>query len=126
MLRIRPGMGDRVNAPRSDRGLRSKLLGTELLESFIIQIDETESNQVLKIMMANKRIRQNTKKQKKDTIAALKEKLAVMILLREDIEAQENFALDLAEKKEIIQQIIIVAHQIQALRTVISLFAESE
>ena len=103
-----------------------KILGTKLLESFIIQIDETESNQVLKIMMANKRKRQNTKKQKKDTIAALKEKLAVMILLREDIEAQENFALDLAEKKEIIQQIIIVAHQIQALRTVISLFAESE
>jgi len=77
-------------------------------------------------MMMNRRRRQDTKKQKKDISAALKEKLAVMILLREDIEAQENFAIDLAEKKEIIQQIINVAHQIQALRTVIDLFAENE
>ena len=89
-------------------------------------MDETESNQVLKILMMNKRKRRDTKKQKKDTSAALKEKLAVMILLREDIEAQENFAIDFAEKKEIIQQIINVAHQIQALRTVIDLFAEGE
>jgi len=77
-------------------------------------------------MMMNRRRRQDTKKQKKDISAVLKEKLAVMILLREDIEAQENFAIDFAEKKEIIQQIINVAHQIQALRTVIDLFAESE
>ena len=89
-------------------------------------MDVSESNQVLKILMMNKRKRRDTKKQKKDTSAVLKEKLAVMILLREDIEAQENFAMNLAEKKEIIQQIINVAHQIQALRTVISLFAEGE
>jgi len=76
--------------------------------------------------MANKRKIRDTKRQKKDTSAALKEKLAVMILLREDIEAQENFAIDIDEKKEIIQQIIIVAHQIQALRTVIDLFAEDK
>ena len=76
--------------------------------------------------MANKRKIQNTKKREKDNSAALKEKLAVMILLREDIEAQENFAIDLAEKKEIIQQIINVAHQIQALRTVIALYGEKE
>jgi hypothetical protein len=115
---------DLLKASESERELR--IIGTNLLESFIIQMDETESNQVLKILMMNKRKRRDTKRQKKDTSAALKEKLAVMILLREDIEAQENFAIDLAEKKEIIQQIINVAHEIQALRTVISLFAEGE
>ena len=76
--------------------------------------------------MTTKRQRRQTKELKKDTLAVLKVKLAELILLREDIEAQENFAIDLDEKKETIQQLIIVTHQIQAFRTVISLFAESE
>lgn len=74
----------------------------------------------------NRRQRQNTKKLKKDTQAVLKAKLAGMILLREDIEMQENFAIDLAEKKEVIQQLIDVSHQIQAIKVVIGLFAEGE
>jgi len=76
--------------------------------------------------MTTKRQIRKTKELKKDTLGVLKVKLAEQILLREDIEMQENFAKDLDEKKEIIQQIINVAHQIQALRTVISLFAEGE
>lgn len=74
----------------------------------------------------SRRQRQNTRKLKKDTRAVLKEKLAEMILLKEDIEMQENFAIDLAEKKAVIQQLIDVSHQIQALKVVIGLFAEGE
>ena len=76
--------------------------------------------------MANKRQIRNTKRLRKDTHAVLKVKLAEMILLREDIEMQENFAIDLAEKKAAIQQLIDVSHQIQALRTVIELFADGK
>ena len=72
----------------------------------------------------NKRKKRETKKLNKNVQSALKEKLAVLILLREDINAQERFAEDLAERKELVQQIIIVAHKIQALRTVISLFSD--
>ena len=89
-------------------------------------MDGTESNQILKTLMTTKRQKRQTKELKKDTLAVLKVKLAELILLREDIEAQENFAIDLDEKKATIQQLINVTHQIQALRTVISLFAESE
>jgi hypothetical protein len=74
--------------------------------------------------MMNKRKKRETKKLNKNVRSALKEKLAVLILLREDINAQERFAEDLAERKELVQQIIIVAHKIQALRTVISLFSD--
>jgi len=76
--------------------------------------------------MPSKREIRNTKKLKKDTLGVLKEKLAELILLKEDIDMQENFAADLDEKKEIIQQLINVTHQTQALRTVIALFAEDE
>ncbi len=74
----------------------------------------------------NKRKIRETKKLNKNVQSALKEKLAVLILLREDINAQERFAEDLAERKELVQQIIIVAHKIQALRTVIALFKDEE
>ena len=76
--------------------------------------------------MASRSEKRNTKKLKKDTQAILKEKLAEMILLKEEIDMQERFAEDLAEKKEIVQQLIDVTHQIQALRTVIKLFADGE
>ena len=76
--------------------------------------------------METKRQIRNTKKLKNDTHTVLKAKLAEMILLREDIEMQENFAIDLAEKKAVIQQLINVSHQIQALRTVIELFADGK
>jgi len=76
--------------------------------------------------MATKRQKRKTKELKKNTHAVLKVKLAEMILLKEDVEMQENFAIDLAEKKAVIQQLIVVTHQIQALRTVIQLFAEEE
>lgn len=76
--------------------------------------------------MTTKRQKRKTKQLEKDTLGVLKQKLAVLILHREDLEMQENFAIDLAEKKEVIQQIIIVNHQIQALKTVISLFTEGE
>ena len=101
-------------------------MGTKWLESFIIQMDETKSDQVRITLMTNKRQIRNTKKLKKDTHGSLKAKLGEMILLREDIEAQENFAIDLDEKKKTIQQLINVSHQIQALRTVIELFAEDK
>jgi predicted flavoprotein YhiN len=76
--------------------------------------------------MASRKQRRDTRKLKKDTQAVLKEKLAEMILLREEIEMQENFAADLAEKKAVIQQQINVSHQIQALKVVIGLFSEGE
>ena len=76
--------------------------------------------------MMYKRKYQKTKKLKKDTLAALKEKLAELILLREDIVAQENVAKNLAEKKELVQQLIDVTHQIQAIKVVIDLFADAE
>jgi len=76
--------------------------------------------------MVSKRKQRETKKLKRDVLAALKEKLAELILFREDVEIQENFAADLAEKKAVIQQQIDVSHQIQALKTVIELFAEKE
>ena len=74
--------------------------------------------------MSTKRQKRRTKELKENTHAVLKVKLAEMILLKEDIEMQENFAADLAEKKAVIQHLIDVSHQIQALRTVIELFAE--
>ena len=74
----------------------------------------------------NRRQKQNTKKLKKDTHAVLKAKFVELILLREDVEMQENFAMDLAEKKEVIQQLIDVSHQIQAVKVVIGLFAEGK
>ena len=76
--------------------------------------------------MMNKRKNQKAKKLKKDTLAALKEKLAELILLRENIVAQENVAKNLAEKKELVQQLIDVTHQIQAIKVVIDLFADAE
>ena len=76
--------------------------------------------------MMNKRKNQKTKKLKKDILAALKEKLAELILLREDIKAQENFANNLTEKKELVQQLIDLTHQIQAVRLVIDLFSNGE
>jgi predicted flavoprotein YhiN len=76
--------------------------------------------------MMNKRKNQKTKKLKKDILAALKEKLAELILLREDIKAQENVAKNLAEKKELVQQLIDLTHQIQAVRLVIDLFSNGE
>jgi len=76
--------------------------------------------------MSNKRQKRRTKELKENTHAVLKVKLAEMILLKEDIEMQENFAADLAEKKAVIQHLIDVTHQIQALRTVIKLFADEE
>ncbi|MGB2963658.1 MAG: hypothetical protein WBB69_06695 [Anaerolineales bacterium] len=76
--------------------------------------------------MMNKRKHQKAKKLKKDTLAALKEKLAELILLREGIVAQENSVKNLAKKKELIQQLIDVTHQTQAIKVVIDLFAEAE
>jgi len=76
--------------------------------------------------MASRKQRRDTRKLKKDTQAVLQQKLAEMILLREEIEMQENFAADLAEKKAVIQQQINVSHQIQALKVVIGLFSEGE
>ena len=76
--------------------------------------------------MANKRQIRNTKRLRKDTHAVLKVKLAEMILLREDIEMQENFAIDLAEKKAAIRPAAKISYQIQALRTVIELFADGK
>jgi len=76
--------------------------------------------------MVTKRQRRKTKELERDTLGLLKEKLAVLILFREELEMQDKFAEDLAEKKDIIQQIIIAVHQIQALKTVIRLFAEEE
>ena len=73
--------------------------------------------------METKRQIRNTKKLKKDTHAVLKAKFVELILLREDIEMQENFAIDLAERKEVIQQLIDVTHQIQAVKVVIDLFS---
>ena len=56
----------------------------------------------------------------------LREKLAEQILLKEELEANENFALDYREKKEIIQRQIEVIHDIQGLKTAIRVMAEGE
>lgn len=76
--------------------------------------------------MASNRQRRNTRKLKKDTRAVLKEKLAELILFQEEIDMQEKFAKDLAEKKAIVQQLINISHQIQAVKVVIGLFEEGE
>ena len=121
ILREPGGEGGRC-AP--DRGRETEDRNPETL--YNSERYDKEGYQLLKIPMATKRQQRITQKLKKDTLAVLKEKLAEMILLREEIEAQENFAIDYAEKKAIVQQIIDVVHKIQALKTVIRLFAEEE
>ena len=76
--------------------------------------------------MLSKRKKQTTKITRDDILAALRQKLAELILYKEELEAQENFALDFAEKKDIIQKQIDVVHDIQGLKTTIRLFAEEE
>lgn len=64
--------------------------------------------------------------QRRHLLSALDNKLQELIQLREEIEAQENAAQDLAEKKALLQQTIDLTHQIQALRIVMDLFVESK
>ena len=63
---------------------------------------------------------------KAEVLAALRQKLAELILYKEELEADENFALDYGEKKEIIQKQIDVVHDIQGMKTAIRLFAAEE
>ena len=62
--------------------------------------------------------------QNKYLLPVLDSKLQELIQLREELEAQENAAQDLAEKKALLQQTIDLTHQIQALRIVMDLFTE--
>ena len=66
------------------------------------------------------------RKKKNDTkkiIKTLEGKLGELLQLREDLEVQEESVLDKNEKKELIQQLIDVNHQIQALRVVIGMYS---
>ena len=74
--------------------------------------------------MFNKR--KTTPISKAEVLAALRQKLAELILYKEELEASENFAIDFAEKKECIQKQIDVTHDIQGLKTAIRLFAEDK
>jgi hypothetical protein len=56
-------------------------------------------------------------------VETLDSKLQELIQSREALEARESAATDLDEKKALIQQVIDLTHQIQALRIVIELFA---
>jgi hypothetical protein len=56
-------------------------------------------------------------------VKTLEIKLQELIQSREALEARESAATDLDEKKALIQQVIDLTHQIQALRIVIELFA---
>ena len=76
--------------------------------------------------MFNKRKKQKNEIDKSDLLAILRQKLAELILYKEELEAQENFALDYAEKKDIIQKQIDVVHDIQGLKTAIRIFAEGD
>jgi hypothetical protein len=58
-----------------------------------------------------------------DTLNA---KLEELLALREELETREEMADSIDEKKELIQGIIDLTHQIQALRVVIKLFFEEE
>jgi hypothetical protein len=58
-----------------------------------------------------------------DTLNA---KLDELLALREELEAREEMAGSIEEKKELLQGIIDLTHQIQALRVVIELFTEEE
>ena len=60
------------------------------------------------------------------TLGELRKKLNELILKLEDVEAQEEFAEDVGEKKALVQEIIVLTHQIQALKTVIKIFAGKE
>ena len=73
--------------------------------------------------MMNKRKIKQKRKLEQQTLAVLKEKYAELILLREEINTRERFAEALAEKKALVQQLIEVNHQIQAVKQVIGLFA---
>ena len=59
-------------------------------------------------------------------IETLENTLKELLQLREDLEIREESELENREKKELIQQIIDLTHQIQAVRVVIDLYAVDE
>ncbi len=59
-------------------------------------------------------------------IETLQEKLAELLQVRDELEARENRARSKSKKREHIQGIIDVTHQIQALRVVIELFPDGK
>ena len=68
------------------------------------------------------------KRKKKDQstnlVEILDKKLQELLQTREDLEAREGAAVDLEEKKTLVQETIDLTHQIQALRLVIGLFTK--
>jgi hypothetical protein len=67
-----------------------------------------------------------TKKQIRTIQETLHIKLGELLLLREEVEYRENLSDDLGERKELVQQLIDLNHQIQAVRSVIELFTEKK
>ena len=53
-------------------------------------------------------------------------KLAELLALREELETREESFTDIEKRKALVQQIIDLTHQIQALRVVIGLFSEED
>ncbi len=74
----------------------------------------------------NRRKVQKNKKLIQTTSAVLRDKLNELILEREYLNTREKFAEEMAEKKAIIQQLIEINHQIQALKTVIELLSTKQ
>ena len=59
-------------------------------------------------------------------IETLQEKLAELLQVRDELEARERRARSKSKKRELLQGIIDLTHQIQALRVVIELFSEKD
>lgn len=71
-------------------------------------------------------IKHNTKREIKRVLESLNAKLAELLELRGELEACEESAEGIEEKKQLLQEIVDLTHQIQALRVVIGLFSEEE
>lgn len=66
------------------------------------------------------------RKQRKNLLETLDNKLQELNQYREDLEARVSAAQDLEDKKSLVQQSIDLTHQIQALRVVLELYTVDE
>jgi len=66
------------------------------------------------------------KRNVKRILRTLNAKLAELLALRGELEAREESVESITDKKQLMQEIVDLTHQIQALRVVIGLFSEEE
>ena len=67
-----------------------------------------------------------TVEQARSILKSLNGKLDELLALREELETREESFTDVEKRKALVQGIIDLTHQIQALRVVIGLFSEEE